>query len=168
MEYKEKRLEEIGKKYFRNEPEQAWERSFAVTDEICEEVYQEKGACYSSDCLEALKKTYLGKIVTDEKDLLTIWYCGSQRHHAKLENIRKKEKERQGYTKISEISLKAGDKIEYIRDSESILGRDSTTHKGRIKDWGEQGLVIMPPRARTKGYQINRVDVQDWYVKVIK
>jgi len=163
MTYEQKKLEEIREKHFTEKDN--FSSACLTADNICAKVYKEHGACYVTQCVELLERSYIGEIITDSEDLNTFWYCASQRHHEKEKQELVKEMKTKDYTQVKDIeNFTEWDKAEIYTQSGSMFG--DTTMQGRIQKHEDQSWFI-PKGKRSKGYKLSRMDVQDYFIKQI-
>ena len=168
MKYNHEKMEMIRLKYFTGPNNDIFSRACLTADEICEEVFKQKGACYSSICIEKLNKSYIGKIITESEDMSLFWYLSSQRHHAKQDQKQKETRQTEGYLQVEDVKdFQDWNKAEIITNEQSIMGGVNTAKKqGRIEKHDNQ-FWFMPKGNKRKGYMLNRIDVQKYFIKSI-
>lgn len=163
MTYKEKQLNMIYEKYFKQRDD--FSHACLIADEICEKVYKEHGACYSSHCKEKMRKSWLKDVITDYEDMDLFWYLASQRHHEKEKQKKIAEMTTKDYVRVKDIQdFSTWQKAEMYTQSGSILGE--TTVQGRIQEHDGKYWLI-PKGKRSRGYILSRIDIQDYFIKPI-
>jgi len=167
MQYNQEKLEILRLKYFTGANDDIFCSACLVADVICKEVYNEKGACYSSICIEKLNKSYIGKIITESEDMSLFWYLSSQRHGAKQDQKKKETMQTDGYLRVEDVKdFQNWSKAEIINNEKSIMGGFNTAKQGRIEKYDNQ-FWFMPKGNRRKGYILDRMDVQKYFIKSI-